>query len=168
MKKLHKHLTIAAFTLVALFSLQTHTAAASDNPNFMWPATGTITSKFHDKNYVFKKYFQHSGIDIDVDQGVEVKSAAKGKVMVAKKAKDESYAYVMIAHKNGYATLYGHLSQVDVKKGDMVERGDVIGLSGGLPGTPGAGNYSTGAHLHFEVREQAIPVNPLKYLPEAN
>lgn len=168
MKKLHKHLTIAAFTIVALFSFQAQAASASDDPNFMWPATGTITAKFHDKNYIFKKYFQHSGIDIGLAQGTELTAAASGVVSIVKKPKDPSLSYVMIQHKNNYATLYEHLSQVDVKKGDTVERGEVIGLSGGLPGTNGAGAYTTGPHLHFEVRKQGIPVNPLKYLPDAN
>lgn len=172
MKKLHKHLTkhltIAAFTVVTLFSFQAQAASASDNPNFIWPATGTITAKFHDKNYIYKKYFQHSGIDIGVAQGTGVQAAAKGTVVIVKKPKDTSLSYVMIQHKNNLATLYEHLSQVDVKKGDAVERGDVIGLSGGLPGTNGAGAFTTGPHLHFEVRKQGIPVNPLKYLPDAN
>ncbi len=169
MKKLFKHLTIATFTVAVLFSLQAHTAAASSSPIFAWPTNGGIvTNKFHDKNYVFKKYFQHSGIDISLTQGSKVKAAAEGTVVIVKKPKDTSLSYVMIRHNNKFTTLYEHLSEVDVKKGEIVERGDVIGLSGGLPGTPGAGSFTTGPHLHFEVRNAGIPVNPLKYLPDIN
>lgn len=167
MKKLLKSLTIITITVGTLLSLQVSSAAASEKPNFQWPAEGEITAKFNDKNYALKKYFKHSGIDIDLEQGTEVKAAAKGKVIIAKPAKDESYAYVMITHKKGYATLYGHLSRVDVKKNQKVERGEVIGLSGGEPGTNGSGN-STGSHLHFEVRNAGTPVNPLKNLPDTN
>jgi murein DD-endopeptidase MepM/ murein hydrolase activator NlpD len=70
----------------------------------------------------------------------------------------------MIIHANGLATLYAHMSRLDVVQDQYVTRGQVIGLSGGRAGSPGAG-FSTGPHLHFEVREDGIPVDPYKYLP---
>ncbi|MBU1630090.1 M23 family metallopeptidase, partial [Patescibacteria group bacterium] len=72
--------------------------------------------------------------------------------------------YTMIVHPGGIATIYAHLSKFIAKPDTYVERGDVIGLSGGRPGDPGAG-LSTGPHLHFEVRQDGIPVNAENFLP---
>ncbi len=71
----------------------------------------------------------------------------------------------MIIHSNGLATLYAHMSRLDVEQDQYVSRGEIIGLSGGRPGSPGAG-FSTGPHLHYEVRQDGVPVNPMTFLPD--
>lgn len=127
-----------------------------------WPVHGIITTLFHDPTYPFRNLFEHSGLDIAVPQGTAIEAAAPG--IVARVYKGQQYGYyVMLVHANGLATLYAHMSRIDVVQDQYVSRGDVIGLSGGRPGTPGAG-FSTGPHVHFEVRLNGIPTNPLNYM----
>jgi murein DD-endopeptidase MepM/ murein hydrolase activator NlpD len=61
-------------------------------------------------------------------------------------------------------TLYGHMYDIFVEEGEPVSRGDIIGLSGGAPGTRGAGYLTTGAHLHFETLKDGVNVDPMPYL----
>ncbi len=128
-----------------------------------WPVAGPrITATFHDPTYPFKHLFEHSGLDMAIPQGTTVRAAAPGYVAWARTGR--SYGnYVMIVHANGVATLYAHLSRLDVTADQFVERGQPIGLSGGMPGTQGAG-LSTGPHLHFEARVDGIPNDPYNYL----
>lgn len=140
----------------------TNEDTSGDVTSISWPLYGTITTTFHDPTYPFRYLFEHSGLDIAVPQGSAIGAAAPGIVAWAKTGRDYGN-YVMIVHANGLATLYAHMSRIDVVQDQYVTRGEIIGLSGGRPGSQGAG-FSTGPHVHFEVREDGIPVDPYKYL----
>ncbi len=131
----------------------------------IWPVTkNTITAYFHDPDYPFKNLFEHPAVDIRAPQGSQVRAAASGYVGRVKSDGSKNYAYVMIVHGDGLATVYGHVSKVYVQEDQYVAQGTVIAASGGAPNQPGSGPLTTGSHLHFEVRLNGIPVNPLDYL----
>lgn len=135
----------------------------------IWPIAPLrgISAYFYDPSYPYRKYFEHAAIDIPSPQGTLVRAATSGTVGRSSGCYGGSLGYciVTVVYNNEFATRYGHLSRVDVLDGTYVVQGQVIGAVGGLPGTPGAGGFTTGPHLHFEVRVGAFPVNPLDYLP---
>ena len=132
-----------------------------------WPVTGrVITAAFHDPDYPFRRIIgEHSGVDIRSKQGSPLYAAADGYVARVKFDGSTAYAYIMIIHNDGISTVYGHISGASVAADQYVTKGQLIGRTGGGPGMPGSGPFSTGAHLHFEVRKNGLPVNPLEYLP---
>lgn len=141
---------------------------------FTWPLRGPINAYFLDPSYVKTFSRQHYGIDIGAEQGTPVRAPADGKVGKIIDPLAGSLSVLQIQHGGGFVTYYLHLSKIFVSPEQSVKHGDVIGLSGGTPGTAGAGPnrfYSTGPHLHFEVWKQNSagsqyqPEDPLKYLP---
>lgn len=139
----------------------------SGSSEIAWPVTkNTITTSFHDPDYPYRKIIgEHPAIDVRAAQGSTLRAAADGYVARVKFDGTTNYAYIMIIHNDGLSTVYGHVSAVSVTAEQYVKQGDVIGRTGGYPRSIGAGAFTTGAHLHFEVRKNGIPVNPLDYLP---
>ncbi len=134
-------------------------------PLFIWPAYGSVSAGFHDRGYHAHFGVEHEGMDIAVGQGSPIYSSADGIVFIVRDGGEKGFTYVLIGHRGGYATLYGHLSTVTVRAGQEVTAGQQIGLSGGLPGTPGSGPLTSGAHLHFEVIKSGVNVDPSSVLP---
>ncbi len=148
-----------------LAALENNKLVSNDN-GFAWPVTkNTITAYFHDPDYPFKAIFEHPAVDIRAAQGSTLRAVASGYVARVKDGGATGYSYIMLVHADGLSTVYGHVSSFAVAQDDYVAQGQIIGKTGGMPGTPGAGRLTTGPHLHFEVRLNGIPVDPLDYLP---
>jgi murein DD-endopeptidase MepM/ murein hydrolase activator NlpD len=137
-----------------------------DNSTLSWPVPkNKITAGFHDPLYPYKSVLgNHSAVDIRAAQGTTITAAADGYVAKVKFNGSRDYAYIMIIHGDNISTVYGHVSAVYVTEDQYVSRGEAVGRTGGMPGTIGAGPFSTGPHLHFEVRLNGLPVNPENYL----
>lgn len=149
-----------------LASLQGNRLENSDS-TIAWPVPkNVITATFRDPRYPYRRLIgEHSGVDIRAPQGTTLRAAADGYVARVKFDGTTAYSYIMIVHNNGLSTVYGHVSAVSVSADDYVVQGQVIGRTGGAPGSVGAGAFSTGPHLHFEVRLNGLPVDPMNYLP---
>ncbi|MFC1496053.1 murein hydrolase activator EnvC family protein [Candidatus Margulisiibacteriota bacterium] len=123
-----------------------------------WPLRGRISSRYGYRRHPYwGGRHLHTGIDIAVPYGRPIKAADGGEVILAKWWNGYGKA-VVIAHGRNTSTVYGHLSRIYVQKGSKVSKGQIIGLVGST-------GYSTGPHLHFEVRKNGKPTNPMKYLP---
>ena len=122
-----------------------------------WPVSGEITSPYGYRVHpIWGTTIYHSGIDIGVDEGTPVHAADGGVVVWSGWMGGYGYA-VVIDHGNGLSTLYGHNSELAVDEGQSVAKGQVISYAGST------GN-STGPHVHFEVRVNGDPVDPMGYL----
>jgi murein DD-endopeptidase MepM/ murein hydrolase activator NlpD len=125
-------------------------------PTF-WPVRGFITNRFS-RTEGEKETIFHGGIDIAVDPGTPVRAAASGYASEA--GWNNSYGYyVQIDHDYGIKTLYAHADMLVVSKGERVAQGQTIAYSGNT-------GRSTAPHLHFQVTQNNVPVDPLKYLLE--
>ena len=127
-----------------------------DTSSMLWPANGPTTSGYGWRTHpVFGGSRFHAGIDIGAGYGAPVYAARSGVVVSAGEQGGYGNA-VVIDHGDGIATLYAHQSSVAVYGGQSVSQGDVIGYVG-------SSGYSTGPHLHFEVRVNGSPVDPMGY-----
>lgn len=122
----------------------------------VWPLPGKISSGFGRRG---RRY--HWGIDIPAPRGTPIRAAADGLVLISSDGMRGYSGYgriVVIEHGDGLSTLYAHNSRNDVRQGTCVRAGETIA-------EVGATGNATGSHLHFEVRNNGKPVNPLNYLP---
>lgn len=141
-----------------LFEETGESSDSSDGVLFMSPIDAYVTTAtFHDPTYPFRHLWEHSGHDLAAPSGTPIRASADG--IVAWTRTGNSYGnYVMVIHEGGYATLYAHMSRFNTSADAFVKRGDVIGYVGST-------GFSTGPHLHFEVRLNGIPVDPRTYVP---
>jgi murein DD-endopeptidase MepM/ murein hydrolase activator NlpD len=121
--------------------------------DIMWPIQGKITSPFGPRG---KRI--HGGIDIRSPSYQEVKAAMDGEVILARNTQTGYGKVVFLRHDQGFLTIYGHLNVIMAKEGDAVRQGQSIGGVGST-------GRSTGPHLHFELRHNSRPLNPLPLLP---
>jgi murein DD-endopeptidase MepM/ murein hydrolase activator NlpD len=123
----------------------------------IWPTQGWISSEFGERTSPFtgRKEF-HKGLDISTALGAPVYATAAGVVSFAGEGQG-SGPTVTIEHPGGITTSYSHLREFTVAQGQSVSRGDAIG-------TVGDAGRSTGPHLHYEIRLNGAPVNPMRYI----
>lgn len=138
------------------------TIEKTSSPEFlptMWAHLGKINNEYGYRRNPFggRSYEFHPGLDIDGERGDGVIAPAKGTVVKA--GWQGGYGNLIeIDHGNGLFTRYGHLSKIGVQVGDLIERGQLIGLVGST-------GRSTGPHLHFEIRLGDKAINPRRFLP---
>lgn len=145
----------------AVSSLASHPAfdpSMIGAPHFVMPVAGRPSSGYGLRaDPIHGGSVNHPGFDLAASSGTEVAAAAGGTVVHAGPA--GTYGnLVTVRHDNGFETRYAHLSEVDVKVGDVVQPGAELGKVGST-------GHSTGPHLHFEVRRDGVPIDPAPFLP---
>jgi murein DD-endopeptidase MepM/ murein hydrolase activator NlpD len=123
--------------------------AAKGTGRFVWPTSGYITQGYKPL---------HRAIDIAGRVGIPVKASDSGYVVEAGWSNSGYGYFVVVDHRNGFQTLYAHLSRILVTPGQSIGRGETLGLMGST-------GRSTGPHLHFEVRQRGVLKNPFGFLP---
>lgn len=121
---------------------------------FIWPVEGEISSSFGNRDG-----HPHDGIDIRAPKGTPIHASASGEVVYS--GNMSGYGnLILIKHRDNYFTAYAHCDERLVKEGKQVEQGDVIGKVGDT-------GHATGYHLHFEIRAQSTPMDPVAFLPSS-
>ena len=129
-------------------------AVNSTAPEFRWPIRGRVVNNFGAR----VNGASNDGIDLAVPEGTPVRAADDGVVAYAGNELKGYGNLVLVRHANGYVTAYANASELMVKRNDPVHKGQVIAKSG-QTGT------ATAPQLHFEVRKNSSPVDPIQYLP---
>ena len=129
------------------------TEATGALPTFRWPVRGKVITSYGAKT----NGKSNDGINLAVPEGTPVKAAEDGVVAYSGNELKGYGNLVLVRHSNGYVTAYAHASELLVKRGDTIKRGQVIAKSGqsGEVGSP---------QLHFEIRKGSSPVDPLQFL----
>lgn len=136
-------------------------ASLGENKNIVTPLHGRITSCYgYRTNPISGKYGLHTGVDIAADQGSTIVAAYNGVVT------DTGYGekkgnFVLMQHTDGKQTLYCHCSEILVEEGSVIRAGEAIALVGST-------GWSTGPHLHFEIRLNGSSVDPLNFIKETD
>ena len=144
--------------LIAKSQKKTKIVARMGDGRFIWPITGQITSYFGERVHpIFKIRSMHTGLDIAASSGRPIFAAEDG-VVIFSGSWGGYGKTIILDHGAAFTTLYGHMSQYFVKEGVAVKKGQIIGLVGST-------GWSTGPHLHFEVRIDGVVQNPINYLP---
>ncbi len=105
---------------------------------------------------IYKVRKMHHGIDFTAPTGTDIYSTGNGTISIVKKSRRGYGNHVIIDHGYGYKTLYAHLSKIDVRRGQKIKRGDIIGAVGST-------GKSTAPHLHYEVLKDGVKINPINF-----
>ena len=136
-----------------------HWSSTYPDIEFIWPVSGEISSIFGLRRFFNEQERNpHNGLDIAAPEGTDIKATADGTVI---ETGDFFFSgnMVYVDHGQGLISLYAHLSRIDVKPGDVLRRGDILGAVGQT-------GRVTGAHLHFAIIANGILVDPVYLLPE--
>lgn len=163
-KKLNDQVQAEISSIIAAQNSSNRGVVARDrgtsSVGFMWPMDYKYISAYFGESTPFQS--SHSGIDLVNIMGTPVYAASDGTVIFVGHSPlgaDVGYGnYIIIGHNARFSTLYGHLINFNIGVGQEITRGQVIGFEGST-------GWSTGPHLHFEVREYNTPGNPMSYLP---
>ena len=141
-----------------LLALRENRDALSSMPT-IWPVVGFVSSSFGWRSAPFGGRGQfHKGLDITNRIGTPIMAPAQG--MVTLSGRDGAYGFsVEINHGSGIVTKYGHMQRCAVQEGQWVKRGEIVGYVG-------MSGRTTGPHLHYEVRLNGVPVDPMRYILE--
>ncbi len=127
-------------------------AGATDDIDFSLfaPVKGSVSEEFNEQE-------KHYAVDITVPKNTPVKSVAEGRVVFSEWTTETGYV-IIVRHNYGLLSVYKHNASLSKEQGDTVRAGEVIATAGST------GEYTTGPHLHFELWNEGIPVNPLDYI----
>lgn len=129
------------------------------DPDFLWPVIdATVTQKFRPTPKGHKR--RHQGIDLAGPRNTPIYAVDHGVVTFAGTGYTGYGRLVIVQHLDkSFESYYAHLNKFKVKRGDVVKKGDIVGLMGST-------GRSSGVHLHFEIRKDRLALNPLEWLPQ--